>query len=137
MKEQELLQRVLRDSGYSTTKVRIHIFNLLLGVEPQTMRRLIQSAESAVDRVSVYRTIELYEKLGIVDRIKIGWKYKLELSDVFLDHHHHMTCMKCGRIIAIRDEPIFENTIKKLSEKNNFVLTHHQLEMQGYCERCQ
>jgi Fur family ferric uptake transcriptional regulator len=138
MKEQTLFKKILRDSGYSTTKARSLIFDLLLGSnDPRTMHQLIEATEGRIDRVSVYRIVELYERLGVAQRINIGWKYKIELSDVFLDHHHHMTCLGCGRVVAVKDEPMFEEMIERLGQANGFVLKSHQLEMQGYCDRCQ
>jgi len=100
------------------------------------MHQLIMASDKLMDRVSVYRVIELFEKLGIAQRINIGWKYKIELSEVFLGHHHHMTCLTCGRVIAIKDHDTLERLITELSSTAGFTLTAHQLEMQGYCERC-
>lgn len=137
MDEITLFRKILRDNGYSTTKARNLIFDLLLGSEPQTMHQLTQATSGSVDRVSIYRVIELFEKLGIVQRINIGWKYKIELSDIFLEHHHHMTCLQCGRVIAAKDDKSLESMITELSKKAGFTLTAHQLEMQGYCEHCQ
>ena len=136
MDETTLFKKILKDNGYSTTKARSLVFDLLLGSEPQTMSQLIQATKDSIDRVSIYRVIELFEKLGIVQRINIGWKYKIELSDVFLEHHHHMTCLQCGRVIAAKDAKLLENMIADLSKKAGFTLTAHQLEMQGYCEHC-
>jgi Fe2+ or Zn2+ uptake regulation protein len=138
MKAQALFEKILRDNSYSITKARALIFQLLSGAgEPWPMHKLIEETKGSADRVSVYRTVELLEKLGIVQRIHIGWKYKLELSEVFLDHHHHMTCLSCGRVTPIKDELGFEATIERLGRANGFSLKSHQLEMQGYCDTCQ
>jgi Fur family ferric uptake transcriptional regulator len=136
MKSEDLLKKILRNNNYSVTKTRRIVFELLEGKPPQTMRELIEAARSTVDRVSVYRIIELYETLGIVHRVTIGWKYKLELSDIFLAHHHHICCLTCGKIVTIKDEESLENSIRALSEASGFTLKHHQLEMQGYCDTC-
>jgi Fur family ferric uptake transcriptional regulator len=138
MTEETLLKKILRDSGYSLTKVRSLIFTLLRdAAEPQTMHQLIETSNASADRVSVYRTVELYEKLGIAQRINIGWKYKIELSDVFLGHHHHMTCLNCGRVIAIKGEQALEDMMDRIGKSNGFTLQNHQLEIQGYCNMCQ
>ena len=131
-----LLEKILRKNGHSVTSPRRRIFDLLVGQPPQTMRDLIASADGEIDRVSIYRIVELYEKLGIVQRINIGWKYKIELSDIFLDHHHHLSCTSCGKVVAVKDNHVIEEAISELSAENNFTLTSHQLELQGYCETC-
>lgn len=138
MKEEKLLRKILEDGGYKITKGRLYVFNLLrTHHEPQTMAHLVASSAGSVDRVSVYRIVELYEKLGIVNRIAIGWKYKLELSDIFLDHHHHISCIGCGRMVAIKEESRLEGLVNELSEVAGFVLTSHQIELQGLCSHCQ
>jgi Fe2+ or Zn2+ uptake regulation protein len=73
------LAALLRKNNSSLTKPRKAVFNLLLSKEPQSMQVLVKRAEGKVDRATVYRTIELFEELGIVHRLNIGWKYKIEL----------------------------------------------------------
>lgn len=136
MKAEKLLRKILEDGSYKVTKGRLLIFKLLYNQEPQTMANLVAASSKEIDRVSVYRIIELYEKMGIVKRINIGWKYKLELSDVFLDHHHHISCIKCGRVVAIKEEEKLEARIDQLGKEAGFVLTSHQIELQGYCSKC-
>jgi Fur family transcriptional regulator, ferric uptake regulator len=131
-----LFTKILRENGYRITTPRQTVFALLIGHEPQSMHTLITRAKGTVDRVSIYRIIELFEKLGVVNRITIGWKYKLELSDIFLDHHHHLSCLKCGKIVAIKDHRTIEETITKLSNQHGFILKSHQLEVQGVCPSC-
>jgi Fur family ferric uptake transcriptional regulator len=138
MKSSALFKKILQENGYSVTQVRSLIFELLLRAhEPWPMHRLIEEVKGNADRVSVYRTVELFEKLAIAQRINVGWKYKIELSETFLDHHHHMTCLKCGRVVTVKDEPQFEVMIERLARTTGFTVTSHQLEMQGYCTSCQ
>jgi Fur family ferric uptake transcriptional regulator len=72
-----------------------------------------------------------------VQRLQIGWKYKLELSDEFHAHHHHISCITCGATIALHEEAEVESTIAKIADKQGFRLVNHQLELQGICESCQ
>lgn len=100
------------------------------------MHDLTERLDGVIDRASLYRTISLFEKLGIVHRIYIGWKYKVELSDVFLHHHHHISCIACGKVVPIKEEARIEQMFKELAAAYNFKAQGHQLEIQGYCERC-
>lgn len=129
------LHSVLKTGGYSLTTQRQTIFELLLSQEPLSMRELCGRAAGSMDRASVYRTISLFERLGIVRRINIGWKYRLELSDTFSEHHHHMTCLKCKRIIPINAQAL-EKFIDTLASSEQFTPTEHQIEIQGYCAVC-
>lgn len=89
-----------------------------------------------IDRASLYRTIGLFEKLGIVHRIYMGWKYKVELSDIFAHHHHHITCTQCGKIVALKEVEQLERMLAALAKRYNFEAQSHQLEIQGLCEQC-
>ena len=129
-------QSILKSAGYSLTKPRTIIFRLLLHDEPQTMAQIIARADGLLDRVTVYRTIELFEKLGIVHRLYIGWKYKLELSDQFIDHHHHLTCLRCGSVVDIEDEQHIDGFIQQIAQQYNFELRRHQFEIEGLCADC-
>ena len=132
----ELLGRTLRQHGYSVTKARQSVFSLMWRQKPQSMRELLKRADGNFDRTSLYRTIHIFEKTGIVQRIYIGWKYKLELTDIFTHHHHHISCIKCGKLLALKEDDELERLIKKLALKNNMTEIRHQLEIQGYCLEC-
>jgi len=91
---------------------------------------------SDIDRASVYRTVALFEKLGIVKRLQMGWKYKLELSDQFHHHHHHLTCLNCGKIVPLPADPELETKLRAIAAHERFKIRDHQIEIQGLCENC-
>lgn len=130
----ESFQKLLKDAGYSLTKARLTVFTALEGQEPLSMHQLVERARD-IDRASVYRAVELFEQLGIVQRLNIGWKYKLELADRFAAHHHHLTCTGCGRTTAIEAARL-EIFIEQLARSYGFTPTAHQVELQGMCASC-
>lgn len=136
MAEIPTIATALKKHGRSITKARQHVFNALTDSGPVTMAQLTNKVQSKVDRASVYRTIELFEKLGIVNRLQIGWKYKLELSDLFTEHHHHATCLQCGSVIAMEENKSLEAGIQSLAKKAGFSITGHSLELRGICSAC-
>jgi len=129
-------KQILINNQAHVTRARETTFALLANPEPQSISEILLKAKGKVDRVSVYRNIELFEKLGIVHRIYVGWKYKLELSDQFVSHHHHLSCLSCGKIIDIKDEEHIDSFIKEITYKIGFVPRRHQFEVDGYCEKC-
>ena len=132
----ETLKAILKKSGSSLTHTRRYIFDLLWGQEPQSMAVLISRAGEKVDRATIYRTVELFERLGIVTRLNIGWKYRVELSDVFSEHHHHMHCSNCGKVVNLPANPMLETMIDTLAAKTNFSPRGHSLEIYGLCPSC-
>lgn len=132
----DILKNILKLQSQSVTKQRLLVFNLLVGQEPMTMNELIRKATGRVDKVSVYRTITLFEQVGVTQRINIGWKYKIELTDKFSEHHHHLICLKCGDVISIGDEKHIDDYINGVAEKFGFKPRKHQFEVDGYCKNC-
>ncbi len=132
----EDLRVLLKEKGASLTKPRKLIFDLLLNQEPQTMQVLTRRARGKVNRATVYRTIELFENLGIVHRLNVGWKYKIELSDMFLGHHHHFYCTGCHKTYSLQPNPMLETMIDSLVSKEGFAPRGHQLEIAGLCASC-
>jgi Fur family ferric uptake transcriptional regulator len=131
-----LLHQALTQHNYHITKAREAVFRSLVSPEPQTIGQILSKTKGTVDRVSVYRNIEVFEKIGIVHRIYVGWKYKLELSDQFVAHHHHLSCLGCGKIIDIEDEKHIDDFIAKVAAKFQFQPRRHQFEIDGYCKAC-
>ena len=132
----EEFKTTLNTRAYSLTKTRQLVFAALQDKEPQTMAEIVAACQNRADRASVYRTINLFEKLGIVQRLQIGWKYKLELSDRYHYHHHHLTCSKCGQTFALPNDQRLEQRLRQLSREQNFHMRGHQLEIQGLCKNC-
>jgi Fur family ferric uptake transcriptional regulator len=91
---------------------------------------------SEMDRATVYRNVELFEELGIVQRLQIGWKYRLELTDNFVHHHHHLTCTQCGTVTALAEDEQLERRLLGLAHALNFTPLDHQLEIRGLCTNC-
>lgn len=136
MTAKELLQRKLKEHGYSTTATRLAVFKALENTHPLYMGEIAQKLNGSVNRASIYRTIDLYEKLGIVQRLNIGWKYKLELSNEFQDHHHHLICTKCGCIKSFQEPANLNYMLEAIAQHDDFLLQNHQLELQGLCKSC-
>jgi Fur family ferric uptake transcriptional regulator len=130
------LQSILSDNKYSLTKPRQVVFDVFNEQAPLTISQAIDLVGDRIDRASVYRTIALFEKLGILNRLSFGFKFKFELSDKFREHHHHLVCLSCGAIEEINEQTL-EDFIHKAATKSGFQIQNHQLEIQGLCQNCQ
>jgi Fe2+ or Zn2+ uptake regulation protein len=135
-KSLEALVATLKSHGYSITKSRKSVFMALLDREPQSIAELTKSIGDTVDRASIYRTLELFEALNIVERLPIGWKHKFELSDTFTAHHHHATCIRCGKTVPFEESDALKLELKKHAEAIGFIETSHQFEIRGICSAC-
>jgi Fur family transcriptional regulator, ferric uptake regulator len=133
----QILEDILKRNGYSTTRPRRLVFELLCDQEPQSMHALYERTNKKIDRASLYRIMKIFEQTGIAQRVYVGWKYKIELTDIFSHHHHHISCLGCHKLIAISEDAEIEKLIQELAVKHQIIATSHQLEVQGYCKDCQ
>lgn len=132
----ELFATILRENKYSVTASRRAVFEALDDREPCTMHELVAKCQG-IDRASVYRSIGLFESLGITRRLYSGWKYKIELSDMFGHHHHHATCVQCGRLFPLDEDVAVESALKALAKRHSFVMKSHEIELTVLCKKCQ
>jgi len=126
----------LKKQGLSLTEPRLLLFKILGLKQALTINQIVLKASPKIDRATVYRNIKLFERLGIVQRIQIGFKYRLELSDRYLNHHHHLTCRSCQQTVDLNEDKILEERLSQLTTSAGWQMDSHHLEIQGLCPAC-
>lgn len=114
----------------------MRLFALLQRFPALTLKELIRRSPKH-DRATIYRNIDLFEKLGIITKLWLGWQTKIELSGIFQHHHHHLSCVNCNKVWILLEDTTIENRIDKLAKNRNFKAMDHQLEIKGICKNCQ
>lgn len=127
-------EETLKAAGRSLTAPRRAVFRALLE-GPATPAQLAVSLQGSMDRASVYRTVELFEQLGVVNRIWHGFKSHIELSEIFLPHHHHAICQRCGAVLDLTSTEL-EQALARLAKTHGFLTVEHSVELSGYCSEC-
>ena len=98
---------------------------------------------SNVGLTTVYRTLELLTQMGLVMKFDFGdgrARYEL-VEGPKREHHHHLICTSCKRVIEyidfINEEMDFLKRIEKgLSKKYNFDIKNHIIQFYGLCNKC-
>jgi Fur family ferric uptake transcriptional regulator len=129
-------KKALKDSGNSITLPRMAVFNYMLSRGPVTINALIEATLPRADRASIYRALELFRELGIVEDLVVGGQKVIELSQQFSSHHHHITCTNCGKTLDLTDKAI-EKRLDSIAEFFGFKAAGHQIEISGLCPNCQ
>lgn len=132
----ERLRVALKAHGQSLTASRKIVFEALWRNEALTMHSLVEACEHKADRASIYRTVKMFEQIGIIQRIHIGWKYRLELADQFNRHHHHISCNQCGVVVSLPENLAIESMLKQAAHQHGFEPESHLLEIRGLCSNC-
>ncbi len=92
---------------------------------------------------TVYRTLDILAQMGLILKHDFGdgrARYELAQGPTS-NHHHHLVCTGCNRVIDytdfIKDEvELLKRTQNGLSKKYNFRITNHEIQFFGLCERC-
>ncbi|HHV62741.1 MAG TPA: transcriptional repressor [Firmicutes bacterium] len=86
---------------------------------------------------TVYRTLELFESLGIVSKLEFGEagsKYEFN-PEMERHYHHHLICLGCGAIMEF-NEDLLEDVERAVAGRTGFKITDHSLRFYGYCQNC-
>lgn len=141
--------RKFRGCGYRLTVPREVIFTVL----SKTSKHLsaeeiyieVHKTYPAIGLTTIYRTLELLVEMGFILKFDFGDKrarYELAEGLQGKQHHHHLLCTDCGKIIdytdfAKEEKELLGQTEKGLSEKFNFKITNHLIQFYGLCSKCQ
>ncbi len=126
----------IKKTGFKLTTPRKEVLNVLT-TSPLSVQELSETLKEKglqIDLVTIYRTLELFTSLGIVEKIQFEDKTaRFELKDE-ADHHHHLVCIKCG---LVEDCVINEDSlVMAIEQKTKFQVQRHALEFFGFCRRC-
>jgi Fur family ferric uptake transcriptional regulator len=92
-------------------------------------------------RSSAYRHLVDLQQAGVVRRVASNDEYsRFELAEDITEHHHHLLCTDCGRVLDVTPTPAFEQAMSSyldgLAVANGFVSFDHRLDVLGSCEEC-
>lgn len=130
------ITKALKDAGQSVTRPRLQVFEALHRADgPVAVSALANTMAAQMDRASVYRTVALFRNLGFIRDVTAGWRPMVELGDRFDPHHHHLTCIDCGKSVVFEDKSL-EDVLVKLAQSQGYLLESHQVELTGRCADC-
>jgi Fur family ferric uptake transcriptional regulator len=131
----DYFRRELQRRQLKLTPPRRLVFEALQNGGPLTMSELIRRTQPAVDRASVYRTVARFEQIEILHHLIVGGRKVIELTERFTGHHHHLSCVRCGQLQDVHDEPL-EAALQRLADTHGFDAHNHVIEVSGVCRAC-
>jgi Fur family ferric uptake transcriptional regulator len=85
---------------------------------------------------SIYRILEQLVRDGFVQRIDVGDGIaRYEPTHTSGEHHHHLVCDECGRLVAFEDHPL-EQALEGLSTRLGHDVAGHDVVLRGECSDC-
>ena len=131
---------VLERAGHRRGGARQAVIELL-AEQPCALSALeiedaLRARAQGVGRASVYRALETLADLGLVGRVEVGQgTARYEPVDPGGDHHHHLVCRVCGRLVAF-DDPDLERAIDGAARRLGLQVSDHEVLLRGACAAC-
>lgn len=133
----EIFQKTLIQAGIKVTHQRLEIFKELCKTaghpDAETIYKNIASKLPTISLDTVYRTLQLFAKLGLIDIF--GTQYSRMRFDTNTKPHHHFICTNCGTIYDFYSEELsnlnIPDAVRKIGEIQKI-----QLEIKGICHQC-
>ena len=135
------LQSHFADRGIRITQQRRAILRVMetanKHLDAAQLLRKAQKLDASVDRSTVYRTLRLLKRQGLIDELDLmhihgeGHYYERKLNR----DHIHMACLRCGKIMEFVSD-IFEELKGQVEKDCRFRIVVSRLEIGGYCAAC-
>ena len=136
--EPDLAGRLKQHARKMTAPRRAILATLAREAHPRSPREILGAMDlGRCDLATVYRSLHLLEEMGLVKRFDFGdGTARFEMVRDDEDHHHHLICTGCSKVVEIED--CFPAELEqKIAAGNGFKAVSHKLEFFGVCPACQ
>ena len=128
----------LSEKGYRLTPQRLMILSAIEGsidhISAEEIYAQVAAKYPHVNISTVYRTLELLKRLGMVYEINLG-EGRIRYHSERRGHHHHLVCQNCGAVIDI-DESTLSSLRDALLRDYSFRAELRHVAIFGLCEDC-
>ncbi|MBK8012547.1 MAG: transcriptional repressor [Deltaproteobacteria bacterium] len=136
----EILKTYVSRHGLKFTRQRELIadvfFNSQGHLRVEDLLESVRAIDPQVSLATVYRTMKLLTECGLASPHRFGDGHtRYEPAETKEEHHDHLICTACGRIVEFLNEEI-EELQHRVAAENGFVVTNHRMELYGLCKRC-
>jgi Fur family ferric uptake transcriptional regulator len=135
------LQQELRAQGIRLTRQR----RVVLQVMESAQRHMdageilagAQKIDANITRVTVYRTIDLLKRRGLIDELDLlhlrGHRHYYESHGP--RDHIHVACIRCGKVREFESQ-LYEDLKKQISRDCGIEISVARTEVGGLCAEC-
>ncbi len=123
-------EALLQSHGIRLTAIRLMILKCIRQIDGAFSFENIYDLLDTVDRSTIFRTLSVFEKSGLIHKFEDGLghsKYCLLVCN-----HAHVSCKKCGKTFCL---PV--QTYPQLALPENFEVEDINYVITGVCRRCQ
>ncbi|MFV1974191.1 MAG: Fur family transcriptional regulator [Candidatus Scalindua sp.] len=112
-----------------------HVFECHGHFEAEELLIDMRKSNKRVSKATIYRTLALLVNSGLLREVIFGEKHAHYEHVYGHEHHEHLVCIGCGKIIEFTDERI-EKFQEEICIANKFKAESHKFQIMGYCVDC-
>jgi Fe2+ or Zn2+ uptake regulation protein len=131
------LDRALRRSGYRLTRPRTAVMRVLAeaseSLSPEEIHQRGLVHHRGLGLVTVYRTLELLEALGLARRVHTD--KRCHAFALARDEQHYAVCRACGQVAEFPCEGL-EPLLQSVETYTGYRIEAHLVELIGLCPAC-
>lgn len=138
LSKNDIMDDFVKKTGIKLTTRREIIYNIL--AQNSNKHFTAKDIESMTYRLNtptsistIYRTLELFEKWGIIIRHNFNDDSAI-YEYAYKEDHHHLICKACGKVIEISG--LVPNNLSEQLFKVGFHYISYNLKIYGYCNQC-
>lgn len=136
---------LLKEKGLKVTNQRMRVMEAIAScpgehLTAEEIYELVKADYPDIGLATVYRTIQLLNELHLIDRINFDDGFvRYEMGSTQergqKHRHHHLICMKCGKVFSFQDD-LLEELEGKIARTTGFCVVNHEVKLYGYCVEC-
>ena len=125
----------LKDAGLKVTHPRTKILDVLqsnpdMHLSADEIHNKLVDHNESIGLATVYRVLTQLEIAGLIQ--KNQFNDNQSSYEIKKQHHDHLICTKCGKIIEFMNDDL-ETLQEKISDKHQFRLDSHVMTLFGVC----
>ena len=134
-----IFRKHLKEKGMLCSKQREQILVTFIKTRNHPtvndLYNIIRKKDPKIGLATVYRTMKAICDSGLAGEVDFADGVRRFEHKYQRQHHHHLVCIKCGRVIEVTSGKI-ESLQKKLAEQHNFTPTRDTMKIFGLCSKC-
>jgi len=134
-----VFRQYLKNKGLLYSKQREQILDIFLKTEHHPtindLYDMVRKKDSKIGLATVYRAMVVICDAGLAREVDFGDGFRRFEHKYRHQHHDHLVCLKCGRVIEVLS-PEIEKLQQRLAEKHNFTPVRHKMQIFGTCRQC-
>jgi Fur family transcriptional regulator, ferric uptake regulator len=135
----ERFRRHLRERRLPVTRQRLAvaggIFQSVDHPSVENLERRLRTSGAQVGTATLYRTLELLVRSGLVREHDFGEGFKRYEPVAATPAHDHLICERCGRVEEFANDRL-ERMLRMTADEQRFLYRRHRVDVHGVCTAC-